>query len=187
MPDTRSVEKILGNVKERPSMVVGMIDYGTCSIEHIQPCKESYLDGIRVIFKKHIMREAMAFCAELKKMGYKVFSQLVSITSYSDSELMELVDLVNEVRPYAVSMVDTYGLLSPDILLYYFSLLDKNVLPEIMIGFHAHNNFELAYANGIAFLNYKTERDVLIDGTLFGQCHLDKHFLDKNRISHSTE
>ena len=32
-------------------MVVGMIDYGTCSIEHIEPCSESFLDGIRVILE----------------------------------------------------------------------------------------------------------------------------------------
>lgn len=47
-------------------MVLGMIDYGTCSLEHIKPCNESYLDAIRVIFKKHLRNEALAFCAELK-------------------------------------------------------------------------------------------------------------------------
>ena len=42
-----------------------------------------------------------------------MFSQLVSITSYSDEELMEVIKLANEVEPYAISMVDTYGLLQP--------------------------------------------------------------------------
>lgn len=28
------------------------VDYGTCSIENIQPCEETFLDGIRVIFKE---------------------------------------------------------------------------------------------------------------------------------------
>lgn len=168
MPDTRSVSRIYGEITKRPPMVVGMIDFGTCSIENIQPCEESDLDGIRVIFKKYRMKEAMAFCAELKKLGYFVFSQLVAVTDYSDLELMELTELANEVKPYAVSMVDTYGLLKPDQMRHIYSLLDKYVDSEIGIGFHAHNNLQLAFANTMAFLEYPTQRDVIVDGTLYG-------------------
>ena len=168
MPDTRAVASIYGPIPQKPPMVVGMIDFGTCSIEHIEPCKDSYLDGIRVIFKKYRMREAMAFCAELKKYGYLVFSQLVAVTDYSDEELMELIELVNEVKPYAVSMVDTYGLLKPDSLRHIYTLLDQYVDSAIGIGFHAHNNFQLAFANTMAFLEYPTQRDVIVDGTLYG-------------------
>ena len=77
MPSTNCVEKIYGNVVKRDAMIVGMIDYGTCGIENLQPCKDSYLDGIRVIFKKHIMHEAIAFCKQVKDLGYKVFTQAV--------------------------------------------------------------------------------------------------------------
>ena len=168
MPDTESANFIWKNAKKRPPMVVGMIDYGTCSIENIQPCSESFLDGIRVIFKKHIMHEAMEFCAELKKLGYIVFSQLVSVTAYTDDELVELAGLVNDVKPYAVSMVDTYGLLNPDKLLHIYKVLDDNVDKSIQIGFHAHNNFQLAFANAIAFCKKETARDVVVDGTLYG-------------------
>lgn len=167
-PDTASIEKIYGNIKKRPQMVIGMIDYGTCGLENIQPCEESILDGIRVIFKKHIMHEAMAFCAELKKLGYKVCSQLVSITSYNDEELMELIGLVNEVKPFAVGIVDTYGLLDPEKLTHYYEMLDMYVDASVAIGFHAHNNFQLAYANSRTFLDRESDRDILVDGTLFG-------------------
>lgn len=168
MPDTASAEKIWGRVTGKPDMVVAMIDYGTCKISNLQPCKDSFIDGIRVIFKKHIMREALDYCAEVKQLGYKVFAQLVSITSYSDDELLELTKLVNDVKPYAVSMVDTYGLLKPNKLLHYYEILDKNVLPEIQIGFHAHNNFQLGYANAITFMEKETLHVVVVDGTLYG-------------------
>lgn len=168
MPDTASAEKIWGRVTGKPDMVVAMIDYGTCKISNLQPCKDSFIDGIRVIFKKHIMREALDYCAEVKQLGYKAFAQLVSITSYSDDELLELTKLVNDVKPYAVSMVDTYGLLKPNKLLHYYEILDKNVLPEIQIGFHAHNNFQLGYANAITFMEKETLHDVVVDGTLYG-------------------
>lgn len=168
MPDTVSAKKIWGKIVRRPSMVIGMIDYGTCKISQLQPCAESFLDGIRVIFKKHIMKEALEYCAEVKRLGYQVFVQLVSITSYSDAELLELIRMVNDIRPYAVSMVDTYGLLTPKELLAYYEILDKHVLPEIQIGFHAHNNFQLGYANAITFMEQEAAHDIVVDGTLYG-------------------
>lgn len=168
MPDTQAVFGIFGKIPQRPPMVVGMIDYGTCSFKQIQPCEDSWLDGIRVIFKKYRMREAMAFCAELKKYGYHVFAQMVAVTDYSREELLEFIGLANEVEPYAVSMVDTYGLLKPDGLRQIYDLLDKNVKSGIRIGFHAHNNLQLAFANTMAFLEYPTQRDVIVDGTLYG-------------------
>ena len=139
MPDTASVEKIYGKVDKGQSAIVAMIDYGTCGIDKLQPCADSYLDGIRVIFKKHVMHEAIAFCKQVKALGYKVFTQAVSITSYNDEELLELIGLVNDLKPYALSMVDTYGLLHQSNLMHIFEIMDKHLDPVISIGYHAHN------------------------------------------------
>lgn len=168
MPTTKCADKIFGSLDKKSAMVVGMIDYGTCTLDNLSACADSYLDGIRVIFKKHLMHEAMEYCRQVKALGYKVFSQLVSITTYSDEELLELVQLVNDVKPYAVSMVDTYGLLHPEDLLHYYKILDENVIPEVQIGFHAHNNLQLGYANALAFLEKDRKHDIVVDGTLFG-------------------
>ncbi len=168
MPDTASMERIYGKLDKGNSMVVGMIDYGTCPIEQLQPCKDSYLDGIRVIFKKHRMAEALDFCKQVKALGYKVFTQAVSITSYSDEELLELAAQVNAVGPFAVAMVDTYGLLSQSNLMHIFEVLDANLDESICVAYHAHNNFQLGYANGIEILNTKVKRDLLLDGSLYG-------------------
>lgn len=168
MPDTASVERIYGNIDKGNAMVVGMIDYGTCSIEHLQPCNESYLDGIRVIFKKNVMHEAIVFCKQVKALGYKVFTQAVSITSYNDEELLELIGLVNDLCPYAVSMVDTYGLLHQNNLIHIFDIMDANLNPQICLGYHAHNNFQMSYANCIEVLHKKVERPILVDATLYG-------------------
>lgn len=168
IPGTKEIDAIYGNIKKRPPLVFGMIDYGTCSLENVQPRSESYLDGIRVIFKKHIMHEALDYCAELIKLGYKVCAQLVSITSYNDEELMELIEHANRVKPFAVGIVDTYGLLDPTWMIHYYEMLDDNLDNEISIGFHGHNNFQLAYANSRAFLDRNTDRNIVVDGTLFG-------------------
>ena len=82
---------------------------------------------------------------------------------------------MNDVKPYAVSMVDTYGLLHPSHMLYIYDILEHNADQSIGIGFHAHNNLQLAYANAITFvdksLDYAKQgsiRDIVVDGTLFG-------------------
>lgn len=168
MPDTASVGRIYGDLDRRQAMVVGMIDYGTCPIENLQPCEETFLDGIRVIFKQEVMREAIAFCKQIKELGYRVFVQAVSITTYKDEELAELAGLVNDLHPFAMSMVDTYGLLHQDNLYHIFKVLDQALLSDICLGYHAHNNFQMGYANGIEMIGTPTERPMLIDGTLYG-------------------
>lgn len=168
MPSTECAQQIYGDVVKKDSMIVGMIDFGTCDIKKLQPSSESYLDGIRVIFKKHIMHEAIAFCKKVKALGYKVFTQAVSITSYSDKEFLQLIDLVNELEPFALSVVDTYGLLHQNHLMHYIELMDYNLKPAIGMGYHSHNNFQLGYSNCIEFLNHKTERTIVVDGTLYG-------------------
>lgn len=167
-PDTAGVEKTFGKMNRGQAMLVGMIDFGTCGIEHIAPCAESCLDGIRVIFKKEKMHAALDYCREIKALGYKVFTQAVSITSYSDAELAELVELVNGCRPYALSMVDTYGLCDAPTLAHIIRVIDERLDRDILLGYHAHNNFQLGYSNAVSVLNSGIDRDVLVDGTLYG-------------------
>ncbi|MCR5369600.1 MAG: aldolase catalytic domain-containing protein [Clostridium sp.] len=167
-PDTESVNKTFGRLDKGKAMVVAMIDYGTCGIEHLQPQSETCLDGIRVIFKNFKKEKAIAFCREVKALGYRVFAQAVSITSYSDRELLDLVDLANDLEPETVSIVDTYGLMHEDHVQHYFELLDYNLKPGIQIGYHAHNNFQLAYSNSIELLRVPTRRTMVVDGSLHG-------------------
>lgn len=167
-PDTESANKIYGRLDKGNAMVVAMIDYGTCGIEHLQPASETCLDGIRVIFKNFKKEKAIDFCKEVKALGYKVFAQAVSITSYTDRELLDLVDLVNDLEPEALSIVDTYGLMHEDHVQHYFELMDYNLKPQIKIGYHAHNNFQLAYSNSIELLRVPTRRTIVIDGSLHG-------------------
>jgi 4-hydroxy 2-oxovalerate aldolase len=167
-PDSRSLDRLYETLDRGSSLIVGMIDYGTCGIDKIIPCKESYLDGIRVIFKKDKRKKAIEFCRQIKALGYKVFVQAVSITSYSDEELEDLLEMVNELEPYAFSLVDTYGLLHKNQLIHYFDLSDKLLKPGIGLGYHSHNNFQLAYANCVELIEKNISRLLLVDGSLYG-------------------
>ncbi len=169
MPDGRSVDTLYGGLDVGNSMVVAMIDYGSCGVDKLVPKAESLLDGIRVIFKKSVMYEAIAFCREVKKLGYQVFVQAVSITSYNDDEIRELISLVNQLTPYAFSLVDTYGLLDSEKLMRYLEIADCEMDPGIGLGYHSHNNFQLAYANCMEVIKrHSGKRRMILDGTLYG-------------------
>ena len=167
-PDTKSIKEVYGDIKVKAPMTVGMIDYGTCKLESIEPCGDSWIDGIRVIFRKRLMNEAMDYCAKLIEKGYKVFAQLVAVSEYNEEELVAVSKLANRIKPYAISMVDTYGLLYPKDIRCISDILDTYVDKTIKIGFHAHNNLQLGFASCIEFLDKKTDRDVIVDGTLYG-------------------
>jgi len=168
-PGTEGMNKLYSHLNKGDACVVGMIDYGTCDISLIQPQKETVMDGIRVIFKKQKMHDAISYMKQIKALGYKVFTQAVSITSYNDDELQELITLVNELDPYAFSLVDTYGLLHKEQLMHYFRFADKHLNLSIRLGYHAHNNFQLAFANCVELMeSEETDRTILVDGTLYG-------------------
>ena len=167
-PDTGSFSKVFSNAEETDSIVVAMIDYGTCSLDNIQPREDTFIDGIRIIFKKHNIENVVNYAREIKKKGYKVFLNMVSITSYSDYDVLDFIRLVNELGPYAVSIVDTYGLMHKNDLLHYYHLLDHNLDPDISIGYHSHNNFQVGYSNSIELIKHSSDRSLVVDGTLYG-------------------
>ena len=124
-PNTESANKIFAGLDKGNATVLGMIDYGTCGIENLQPAKDTFIDGIRVIFKEHLMYEALGFCNQVQDLGYKVFAQMVSVTTYTDEKLVEYAKACNKLKPFATSMVDTYGLLDEEHLLHIFCILDN--------------------------------------------------------------
>lgn len=70
--------------------------------------------------------------------------------------------------PDTVSMVDTYGLMHQNNLQHYFELLNNNLDISIGLGYHAHNNFQMGDANCIKMLSNKIDRDMVVDGTVYG-------------------
>lgn len=168
-PGSSAMNMLYAGLNKKNAFVVGMIDYGTCDISLIQPQPETIMDGIRVIFKKEKMHGAIAYMKQIKELGYKVFCQAVSITSYNDTELEELIGLVNDLDPYAFSLVDTYGLLHKEQLMHYYNFANVHLNEDIKLGYHAHNNFQLAFANCVELIeSFDNSRDLLVDGTLYG-------------------
>jgi 4-hydroxy 2-oxovalerate aldolase len=67
-----------------------------------------------------------------------------------------------------VSVVDTYGLMHSKELLNYFDIFNNELDKEVILGYHAHNNFQMAYANSITLMNKGFDRTLVFDGSLYG-------------------
>ena len=167
-PDTESINLTLSGLSVSQAMLVAITDFGTCPLENIAPRSESIIDGIRTTFKKNEIDAALEFCTQLKKKGYKIFLNPVSLTSYTDKEILELFEKINVVEPYAVSIVDTYGLMLRDEILHYIDLIDNNLTSGVKLGYHSHNNQQMAYANCSTFLDRRNRHSIIIDTSLFG-------------------
>ena len=168
MPNTEAINKIYGSIEKKYAIPVAMIDFGTCSLDSIGPAESTFIDGIRVIFKKEKIEQALPFCKAIKEKGYKLFIQAISITAYSDMDMLQYVQKINEIKPYAFSIVDTYGLLDDRSMTRYFRLIDNNLDPDIIMGYHDHNNFQLAFSNTCKFLAMDTNRELVGDSSVYG-------------------
>lgn len=162
------IRNVIRHKPKKAEMLVSIIDYGSCSLDRICPQAESVIDGIRITFKKNQLDEAVEFCKSVAAKGYKVFMQPVSITDYSDSDVIRLVEKANEVHPFALYIVDTYGFMHKHDLMRYWLLMNSTLAEDVCIGYHAHNNFQLAYANAIELMEINTKRTVIIDSSAFG-------------------
>lgn len=166
-PNTKSTRALLGN-REYNAMIVAIIDYGKCDIERVSIRDDTAIDGIRLTFRKNEIDVALKYARKIKELGYKLFLQPVAITDYSASEVIAFVEKANNLDPYAVCIVDTYGFMSKQDLVRYFYLFDSSLKEGIALGYHSHNNFQLSYSNSVELIELAPKRELIIDSTVFG-------------------
>ncbi|WP_181995772.1 aldolase catalytic domain-containing protein [Clostridium sp. AM58-1XD] len=151
------------------TMFVALADYSRYDVELLKPCDGKSIDGIRICFFKHERKEAINVCKKVKALGYKVFVQPVDILGYSDIEILDLIKEVNEVLPYTLSIVDTFGSMYLDDLERIFYLVHHNLRDDIAIGLHSHNNMQMSFALSQRFMELcRGKRESIIDATMCG-------------------
>lgn len=146
-----------------------LADYSRYSISNLDICTGMSIDAVRECFFKHERFDAIKVCNEIKEKGYKLFIQPVDILGYSDKELLEFIDLINDVEPYCLSIVDTFGSMYQEDLNRIFELINHNLVTACKIGFHSHNNMQMSNALSQEFLRMSYgKREVIVDGTISG-------------------
>lgn len=164
--DLAQMQKVLP-VNKR-SKYVCMINFGEYDVEQIPEWSRGGIDGFRVAFHKKDMTEAVLYCEALIKKGYEVYVQPMVSMNYSDEEFLRLIGMVNKIHPYAFYIVDSFGMMKIKDLTRLFYMVENNLEESIWIGYHAHNNLQLAYSNARMLSEIITDRDMIIDGSVFG-------------------
>lgn len=145
-----------------------MFDAGKYDVNNL-PQNDGMLFGIRDCFHKEFRERAFEDAKILKEKGYEVFIQPTGILQYSDAEILELIEKTNLLGAYSFAIVDTFGSMEKPDLVRLFNLIHHNLDANIALGFHSHNNQQLAYALSQDFLSLGiNRRDLLIDTTVYG-------------------
>lgn len=150
------------------STILAMADVAQYKPEDLTPFTGKSIDGIRVVFYKHQVEEALVLSEAIKKAGYKLFVQPMVTIDYTVDEYANLAKRIAKIKPYAVSIVDSFGYMIKSDFRQYFKVLDNILDSDVVIGFHSHNNMNLAFITAQDILEYNTSRKLVIDASLYG-------------------
>ena len=156
--------------KKSDATYVTMIDYNRYDDSVLPVYNGKSVDAVRVVFPYGKHEEGIAIGERIKQKGYKIFFQAANTLAYSNDDLVVLAKSMNKAKPVAVSIVDTFGAMYDDDFERIFSVLDRELDKSIKIGFHAHNNQQLAFALSSRFVELaeKSGRDAIADSSLCG-------------------
>ena len=149
---------------------VAMIDWDRYDLQYLPQRDGKSLDAIRVVFPHGKHKEGIAVGKKIAKKGYQVFFQAANTLAYSDEELVELAEEMNQINPVAVSVVDTFGAMYQEDLERIVHVLNEKLNPQIRLGFHSHNNQQLSFALTMQFVELLqlTDRGCIVDASLCG-------------------
>lgn len=158
------------NEKSKDATYVAMIDWDRYDLVNLPEYDGKSVDAIRVVFPYSNFLEGIEVGRQIKEKGYKVYFQAANTLAYDDKDLIELAKAVNAVKPEAISVVDTFGAMYEEDLDRILVVLDEYLDKGIGIGFHSHNNQQMAFANSMHFVSklYHTERKIIVDSSLCG-------------------
>lgn len=155
--------------KKGNTMFTAMALHNKYDINKLEDYDGKTIDAIRVTFHDYDIDEGLAFIRKAKEKGYKVFCNPINIMGYSDEMILNLLQKVNQIQPYAFSIVDTFGSMMKSDLLRIYSLIEHNLDKSIVIGLHLHENLALSYSLAQEFIAMKaSERRSVIDASMLG-------------------
>jgi len=158
------VSEIKNDVKPNCKISV-MIDSWRYDVERLLPSSETDIDLIRVCSYEEQLDMALEKCRKIKELGYEV-SLNVICTSYIDVDSFVKIreKLLTEDFLDFLCFADSYGALTPDYVKKIMTLF-RNMNPNIMIGFHSHDNMSMSMANTITAIENGAD---MVDGTYTG-------------------
>lgn len=155
------------------SMFVAFIDFDMYNFSMLEKCDGKSVTGIRIGFTKEQFfsrRQELKECLlKVKEQGYMLFIQGVNSLGYSDRELLDVIQFVNDIMPYSYGIVDTYGGMYLEDMVHYYNLVDYNLQQDICIDIHSHNNFQSSFTFAQEIIRLSGgKRNIILDATMEG-------------------
>lgn len=141
-----------------------MADIGRIKYDDIRPKSESVIDLFRVACYDYQIDKAIELAHHVMDKGYEATINMMAVSKVSERALNQVLEDVANSRVPIFYLVDSFGsLYSEDInnLMHRY----KSALPGKTIGFHGHNNTQLAFANTIECI---IDGANMLDATMLG-------------------
>ncbi len=161
--DEEDIRSIVGeNISDMKISV--MADVGRCDFkEDFLPKSESVIDMVRVACYIHQIPAAIEMIEHLHGLGYETCCNIMAISQANLNQINEALDMISKSSVDVIYLVDSYGSLFPenagDLAAKYLEFAEAN---GKKVGFHGHNNQNLAFANTIETMSLGVS---YLDGT----------------------
>lgn len=138
-------------------------------IDRLENYDGKSIDAMRITFHDYDIDEGLNYIGKAIAKGYKVFANPINIMGYSDEMILKLLKKINRIKPYAFSIVDTFGSMMKEDLMRIYSLVEHNLDKSIIIGLHLHENLALSFSLAQDFISMKASgRQCVIDASMLG-------------------
>ena len=164
--EEEDIRAIVGN-NESPMKIAVMADVGRCDFkEDFLPKSESVIDMVRVACYIHQIPAALEMISHFNKLGYETSCNIMAISQVSEAEIESALDMLGLSPVDVIYLVDSFGYFYPESVAEkakkYVEYAEKY---GKTVGFHGHNNQNLAFANTIEALSYGVS---YLDATVSG-------------------
>jgi len=128
----------------------------------LSPCV-GLVDMVRIALAPENLIRALALAEGLKKLGFEVGFNVMYMSKWKEnSEFLDNLSQLGDLADYFY-MVDSYGGVYPSDVIETIALIKSET--NAKLGFHGHNNLELALVNTLTAIEHGVE---IIDSTVLG-------------------
>ncbi len=150
-----------------PLKISVMADVGRCDYKKdILPKKDSVIDLVRVATYIHQIPTAIEMIEDFKKKGYEVSVNIMAVSKVNTEDLDAGLQLLARSSVDIIYLVDSFGFFYPEqitkLAQKYVGIAEDS---GKIVGIHAHNNQQLAFANTIEACRMGVS---LLDATVSG-------------------
>jgi len=162
--DDEDISKVIEGI-ESTSKISVMVDIGRVDIEDVKHAEESPIDMIRVACYVKDIDKAISMVNHFNSIGYETTINIMAVTKNTEPEIEEaFIQVENESKADAIYIVDSFGYMYQENVEYLVKKA-KSIIKTKEIGFHGHNNQQLAFSNTIESIIHGAN---YLDSTVFG-------------------